>query len=128
MDKQKRIEIVNSLINYLADHEKSFFKSKHKIGEFKHDGKTLWFIDGFTHVAMRMTRSPYKNKKQERNFSKGGTMWGLVRDFTDFIFGNDDSDGENGYGGLYCSHWGWPKEEMKKMREYAREIGYLKAS
>ena len=36
----KRIEIVNSLINYLGDHEKDFFKSKHKIGEFKHDGKT----------------------------------------------------------------------------------------
>ncbi|PFV35958.1 hypothetical protein COL01_06405 [Bacillus thuringiensis] len=128
MDKQKRIEIVNSLINYLAEHEKSLFKSKHKIGEFKHDGKNLWFVDGFTNVAMRMTRSPYKNKKKSHYFSKGGTMWGLVRDFTDFIFGNDDSDGANGYGGLYCSHWGWPKEEMKKMREYAREIGYLKTS
>ncbi|MBJ8083173.1 hypothetical protein JDS82_18520 [Bacillus cereus group sp. N14] len=60
-------------------------------------------------------------------FSSGGTMWGLVKDFTHFIYGNDDSNGLNGYSGLYCPHWGWPEEEVKKMREYAREIGYLKS-
>ncbi len=44
------------------------------------------------------------------------------------LFGHDNSNGKNGYGGLYCTHWGWSEEGMKKMREYAREIGYLKVS
>ncbi len=55
-------------------------------------------------------------------------MWALIRDFTDFIYGDYNSNGNNGYGGLYCTHWGWLDEEMKKMREYAREFGYLKVS
>ncbi|PGC57841.1 hypothetical protein COM24_05550 [Bacillus toyonensis] len=128
MDKQKRIEIVNSLIKYLADHEREFFRYKDRTARFEHDGRNLWFIDHGTNVPMRMTRSSYMNKKQEHNFSGGGTMWGLIRDFTDFIFGNDNSNGRNGYGGLHCTHWGWSEEGMEKMRDYARENGYLKAS
>lgn len=128
MNKQERIQIVNKLINYLADHEKDFFHYKDRTAHFKHDGRNLWFVDHYSNVAMRMTRSSYKNKKQERYFSSGGTMWGLIRDFTDFINGNDNANGRNGYGGLYCTHWGWSAEEMKKMRDYAREIGYLKVS
>ncbi|PHC44627.1 hypothetical protein COF09_05530 [Bacillus toyonensis] len=100
MDKQKRIEIVNSLIKYLADHEREFFRYKDRTARFEHDGRNLWFIDHGTNVPMRMTRSSYMNKKQEHNFS----------------------------GGLHCTHWGWSEEGMEKMREYAREIGYLKAS
>ncbi|MED3026178.1 MULTISPECIES: hypothetical protein [Bacillus cereus group] len=129
MDKKKRIEIVNSLINYLADHEKGFFRHEktNRTARFEHDGKTLWFLDHYTNVSMRMTKSEHKTKVQKMNFSSGGTMWGLVRDFTDFIYGNDNSNGRNGYGGLYCTHWGWTAEQMKKMRDYAREIGYLKS-
>lgn len=40
-------------------------------------------------------------------------MWALVKDFTHFIYGNDNSNGLNGYGGLYCTHWGWTEEAMK---------------
>ncbi|KFN03612.1 hypothetical protein [Bacillus clarus] len=87
MDKQKRIEIVNSLLNYLADHEKDFFRyeDENRTAHFKHDGRNLWFVDHYSNVPMRMTRSSYKNKKQERYFASGGTMWALIRDFTDFI-------------------------------------------
>ncbi|RAN86703.1 hypothetical protein B5P41_27955 [Bacillus sp. SRB_28] len=129
-DRNQRIEIVNSLLSYLADHEKDFFRyeDENRTAHFKHDGRNLWFVDHYSNVSMRMTRSSYKNKKQERYFSSGGTMWALIRDLTDFIYGNDNPNGRNGYGGLYCTHWGWSEEEMKKMRDYAREIGYLKAS
>ncbi len=85
MDKQKRIEIVNSLIKYLADYEREFFRYKDRTARFEHDGRNLWFIDHGTNVPMRMTRSSYMNKKQEHNFSGGGTMWGLIRDFTDLF-------------------------------------------
>lgn len=81
-----------------------------------------------TTIPMRMTRSSYKNKKQCRYFSSGGTVWGLIRDFPDFIFGNDNSNGRNGYAGLYCTHWRRPEDGMEKMCNCAREIRYLKAS
>lgn len=57
----------------------------------------------------------------------GGTMQALVRDFCEYIKGNDDADGENGYGGLYCPHWGYDPEDMKAIRAKATELGYLKA-
>ncbi|MEH0979252.1 hypothetical protein AB1I92_07720 [Bacillus mobilis] len=133
MDKQKRIEIVNSLIKYIAENDEKKRKDsgllhyKDNVAYFKHDGKTLYFIDHYTNVAMSMNRSSRVTKVQEYNFSSGGTMLGLIKDFTHFIYGNDNSNGLNGYGGLYCTHWGWSEEGMEKMREYAREIGYLKS-
>lgn len=132
MNKQKRIEIVNSLIKYIAENDErkrkdsGLFHYKDKVAYFKHDGRTLFFIDHYTNVAMSMNRSSRVTKIQEYNFSSGGTMFGLIKDFTHFIYGNDNSNGLNGYGGLYCTHWGWTEEAMKKMREYAGEIGYLK--
>lgn len=41
MDKQKRIEIVNSLIKYLADHEREFFRYKDRTACFEQDGRNL---------------------------------------------------------------------------------------
>lgn len=52
MDKQKRIEIVNSLIKYFADHEREFFRYKDSIAHFKHDGRNLWYVDHGTNVPM----------------------------------------------------------------------------
>lgn len=51
----------------------------------------------------------YKTKHQRMNFSSGGTMWGLINDFKDFIYGDDDTNHNNGYGGLYRPHWGYPE-------------------
>lgn len=133
MDKKKRIEIVNALIKYIANNDKNTFNGKgllhykDRTAHFVLKGKSLRFVDHYTNVSMNMTRVDYKTKIQKKYFSSGGTMWGLVKDFTHFIYGNDNSNGLNGYGGLYCTHWGWTEEAMKNMREYAREIGYLKS-
>ncbi|TPG86959.1 hypothetical protein EEL32_12150 [Brevibacillus laterosporus] len=67
-----------------------------------------------------------QNQKQEYNFSGGGTLWGLVNDFKDFIYGDDDANHNNGYGGLYCPHWGYPEKDMKAIRELAVSLRYLK--
>ncbi|WP_242273719.1 hypothetical protein [Bacillus cereus group sp. BfR-BA-01310] len=121
MDKQKRIEIVNSLLSYLADHEKDIFhyEDENRTAHFKHVGRNLWFVDHYSNAY---------DKKQCRYFSSGGTVWGLIRDFPDFIFGNDNSNGRNGYAGLYCTHWRRLEEGMEKMCNCARENRYLKAS
>jgi hypothetical protein len=67
-----------------------------------------------------------KSHEQKQRFSSGGTMWGLVQDFRDYIFGDDDANHKNGYGGLYCKHWAYPEEDMEEIRAVAEELGYLK--
>lgn len=56
-DRNQRIEIVNSLLSYLADHEKDFFRyeDENRTAHFKHDGRNLWFVDHYSNVSMRMT-------------------------------------------------------------------------
>jgi hypothetical protein len=34
----------------------------------------------------------YKTAKHQQFFSHGGIIWGLVKDFKDFIFGDDNSN------------------------------------
>ena len=66
------------------------------------------------------------NGGRPKNWHHGGTLLGLTKDFALFILGHDDANGENGYGGLYCIHWGYAEEEMILIRQKAKELGYLK--
>lgn len=128
-DKYERIEIVNSLISKIGETGRDFLhsKTKKRTAYFVFDGRSLWYIDHYSGVPLKMVKgTAYKTEKQSRYFSSGGTMWGLVNDFKDFIYGDDDSNHNNGYGGLYCPHWGYPPEEMEIIRKFAIEIGYLK--
>lgn len=126
--RYERIEIVNKLIQKIAECGREFlYSSKYKrIAYFVYDGRTLYYVDHYTGVPLKMIKgSAHKTLKHGQYFSSGGTMWGLINDFKDFIYGDDNSNHNNGYGGLYCPHWGYPKEDMEAIREYAREIGYL---
>jgi len=60
-----------------------------------------------------------------QHFSSGGTIKGLVLDFYDFISTGKKSNHNNGYGGLYCNHWGYSENDMKKIQEFAKSLGYL---
>ncbi|PLS19753.1 hypothetical protein CVD28_01760 [Bacillus sp. M6-12] len=73
--------------------------------------------------------NPYpSNSHRDDHFSDGGTLWGLLQDFSEFIRTGNDSNGKNGYGGLYCSHWGYPEEDMIAIRKIATEVGFLRKS
>ncbi len=72
-----------------------------------------------------VTLSP-KYGIQPRNFNHGGTLWGLMMDFKDFIQTGEKSNHNHGYGGLYCPHWGYPEEDMKAIQAKAKELNYLK--
>jgi hypothetical protein len=124
--KYERIQIVNFIIRTIANRGRNFFLSKENghVAYFVHNGRTLWFIDQYTGVPIKMVKGHQSN---DYHFSGGGTMWGLVNDFKDFINGDDDSNHNNGYGGLYCPHWGYPPEDMEAIRAFAIEVGYLKA-
>ncbi|BBI90463.1 hypothetical protein HYO65_gp071 [Tenacibaculum phage PTm1] len=60
-----------------------------------------------------------------KNFAHGGTLWGLVKDFKEYIMTGEQCNGKHGYGGLYCTHWGYPESDMKEIQRVAKELGYL---
>lgn len=127
--REQRIDIVNEIIREIASRGRRFLhtKSKERTSYFVWDGRKLWYIDSYTGVPLHMQKgSSHKNNKQYYYFSGGGTLQGLVNDFKDFIYGDDDANHNNGYGGLYCPHWGYPEEDMKAIRKLARDLGYLK--
>jgi hypothetical protein len=126
MDTQQsidnRIEIVNNIIKEIASHGRNFFKYEAKIGYIFRVNKKLYMrseYNGFDIYLCAKTESkPYE-------FTHGGTLWGLTKDFKEFILTGNKSNGENGYGGLYSPHWGYPEEDMELIRIKAKELGYL---
>ncbi|MED1955083.1 hypothetical protein [Brevibacillus centrosporus] len=127
LSKAQRIEIVNKIIKEISQRGRGFFysKAKERLAYFVQGERTLWFVDEYTGIPIKMVKGQMSN---DRSFSHGGTLWGLVNDFKDFINGDDDANHNNGYGGLYCPHWGYPPEDMEAIQKLAIELGYLKAS
>ncbi|NFO40816.1 hypothetical protein FDB42_12055 [Clostridium botulinum] len=116
-----RMNKVNELIEVIASIDRRFFysKSKDRIGKFV-EGKKLFFIDEYTGDRVY----PYYSGRKK--FSHGGTLWGLINDFREWIITGKYSNGHNGYGGLHCTHWGYTLEGMIKIQEKGKEIGFLK--
>ncbi|MCU6798020.1 hypothetical protein OB236_38435 [Paenibacillus sp. WQ 127069] len=125
----ERIELVNRLIREIGDRGRQFLYSKkhERYAAFHWANGRLWYTDDYTGTPMLMEEGKEgKTREQKHAFSHGGTLWGLVNDFRDYIFGDDDANHNNGYGGLYCQHWGYPAEDIEAIREIAIELGYLK--
>ncbi|MFS0858316.1 hypothetical protein [Paenibacillus taichungensis] len=122
---QDRINLINNLIREIGGRGRRFlYSSKHeRYAAFHWAGGNLWLTDDYTAVPLVMDKSL---PDMHYHFSHGGTLWGLVCDFRDYILGDDDANHNNGYGGLYCPHWGYPAEDIEVIRAYATELGYLK--
>lgn len=126
--KYERIEIVNELIREIGSTGRRFlYCTQHeRYAYFAYDGRTLYFVDHYTGMPLRMKKDTgHMTSIQSYNFSSGGTMWGLINDFKDFINGDDNSNHNHGYGGLFCPHWGYEEHEMAIIKATARELGYL---
>jgi hypothetical protein len=121
--KEERVLIVNQIIREIASksHRSFFFEDENRFAEMILDKGKVYFLDDYTNKKVYA----YNNSSQN-GFSHGGTFWGLINDFREFIQTGKRSNGSNGYGGLYCTHWGYPEEDMIKIREVATELGYLK--
>lgn len=122
--KEQRIEIVNEIIKTIASTGRRFFYNKDNDFTAKiilRNGR-LFFIDDYTQKEIYLHMPDYR---RWRNFSHGGTMKGLIKDFKDFIMTGEYSNHNNGYGGLYCYHWGYSKEDIKIVQDKALELGYL---
>lgn len=130
MNTQERLDIVNKLITFISNTGRRLFHSNATVESRDVDSVAYmtiedditYFVDNYTLKKVRVKDSG----DEWDGFSHGGTLRALVLDFADFIGGDNASNGRNGYGGLYCTHWGYSPEEREQVISYAREIGYLK--
>lgn len=122
--RQNRIRIVNEIIKEIALRGREFFLNKKDSDMayiFEKAGR-LYMHNEYNKEKMFLhTKHGYPPK----HWHHGGTMWGLVKDFKEFIVDGGDTNHNNGYGGLLCPHWGYPESDMKAIQEKARALGYL---
>lgn len=128
--KQKRMLNINELIKLIGSRDRKFLSSHSD----DYDTKcplvycTFFFKNGKLFLRDKYTKKEIKMEQryvQNIGFSSGGTLWGLVRDFANFILTGYYSNGKHGYGGLYCPHWGYSEESMEEIRKFAVKINYI---
>ncbi|QUH21917.1 hypothetical protein [Alkaliphilus sp. B6464] len=120
LSQLERIEKINELIKVIGDTDRKFFNYNGCYSRFVVQGKKLFYIDKYTEKRIY----PYQSSKHI-GFSDGGTLWALINDFREWIIKGKRSNGNNGYGGLYCTSWGYSIAGMDKVISKAKEIGYL---
>lgn len=120
--KSKRIGIVNKIIYEISIRGRKFFKYESETAYmFLKNGK-VYMKNEWNGKEMLID----VNKGKPKHWHHGGTLMGLTKDFTEFINGMDDANGEHGYGGLFCPHWGYSEEDMEEIRKIAKQLEYLK--
>ncbi len=126
--KQGRINIVNQIIKEIASRGRRFFCNSKtgRIGEIVLKNNRLYYkLEWHPEWQKPLVNLSPKHNIPPINFNHGGTLWRLMMDFKDFIQTGEYSNHNNGYGGLYCPHWGYPEEDMKAIQQKAIELGYL---
>lgn len=121
LDKQKRLETVNKLIEFISERGRRFFNTNNNLAHMKLKNGRIYFVDDYTQREIAVIN----NYRDWKGFSHGGTLRALILDFAEFIRTGKDSNGVNGYGGLHCSHWGHSDEVQKEIIDFAKKIGYL---
>lgn len=127
--KRDRIKTVNEIIRDINSRGRGFLGHNGKADFIFIKDRKLFYHSAYNEAKgfkADICLSVADNVRPLRLLT-GGTMQALVRDFCEYIKGNDDANGENGYGGLYCPHWGYDAADMKAIRVKAVELGYLKA-
>ncbi|MFV9832842.1 hypothetical protein ABOZ80_12515 [Bacillus stercoris] len=116
----KRMNDINDLIKLIADIDRRTFfcKQMNRKAYFRFK-KKLFFVDDYTGADVY----PYEMGYGSPNgFSHGGNMWQLVNSFRKFIITGK-------YGELrdYKEIWAYSYEGCMKIRQKAKEIGFIKS-
>ena len=118
---QDRIDIVNKIIEKISSLDRKFFQYNGIQWYVFYQHNKLFIRNSYNNKDINLSKS----ESRPTDFSQGGTLWGLTKDFRDFILTGNKSNGENGYGGLFSPHWGYLEESMKEIRNLAESLGYL---
>lgn len=120
--RQSRIDVVNEIIKEISTCGRNFFAYKNDTAYIFIKNGRLYMHNEYNGKDMALST---KFGFPPKHWHHGGTLWGLTKDFKDFIVSGEKSNHNNGYGGLYCPHWGYPENDMKKIQEKAISLGYL---
>jgi hypothetical protein len=122
LTREDRINIINIIINKIATTGRNFFSYKGAISKITYRNGRLYMFNEYTKKDMSLST---KYGYPPRGFSGGGTLWALTKDFKDFILSGEKSNHNHGYGGLYCTYWGYEEKDMLEIQKLAKELGYL---
>ena len=123
MSKESRCELANELIRLIASTGRQFFNYEENggsIGRFELRSGRTYFIDGYLGKSIYA----YENRFFRQKFTEGGTMQALILDIAEWIRTGKATNAKNGYGGIYCDHWGYPSQDMATIQQRAKEIGF----
>lgn len=115
--------MANELIQLIASTGRKFFNYEENggsIGRFELRNGRTYFIDGYLGKPIYA----YENRFFKQKFTEGGTMQALVMDIAEWIRTGKATNAKNGYGGIYCDHWGYPPQAMSAIQQKAKEIGF----
>lgn len=126
--KQQRVEIVNKIIKEIASRSRKFFHSDGNIAYLYLKNNKIWYKCEWVskHQPITDICLSVPKYRKPKGWFHGGTLQSLVMDFCDYIRTGGDTNNNNGYGGLYCPHWGYKEDDMIAIRNVAIELGYLK--
>jgi hypothetical protein len=125
-DRLERLEKINSLIKFIGEVDKNRYKpllhNKNENGEFEQGrfifNRLLYYVDSYTKKPIRPLDSAHSQR--DKYFSSGGNMWWLVQSFSQFIM-----TGKEGCLRDYKEIWAFDYESTMKVREKAKEIGFI---
>ena len=120
--RQERVDVVNKIIAEIASLGRTFFKFENNVAIIFIKNGRLYMKNEYNGKDMCLST---KNGYPPKHWSHGGTLWGLTKDFKDFIMTGEKTNHNNGYGGLYSPHWGYEKEDMLKIQKLALQLNYL---
>lgn len=120
--KEERIVIVNKILLEISMRGRGFFSDLFGVATIYEKNKRLYMVNEYNGKHMCLST---KYGRQPRSWTHGGTLWGLTKDFKEYIMTGEKCNGENGYGGLYCPHWGYPESDMGEIQKIAKELNYL---
>ncbi|WDO13084.1 hypothetical protein MH928_17395 [Flavobacterium sp. WW92] len=120
-DINDRVKIVNLIIFAIATRGRLFFSYEDRIAYmFLKSGK-VYMRNEYNHENMLIEI----DKAKPKHWTHGGTLLALTKDFAEFICKGGKTNHNNGYGGLFSNHWGYPENDMIAIRQKAYKLGYL---
>lgn len=124
-EQTKRMKNINNLIKVIGENDKNshrpffHFITERGVtisGYFWSDSKgNLYYLDPYTKVKIDPTKP-----KHFEHFTGGGTLWEILKDFNQFIL-----HGKKGILRDYKEVWAFEYEETMKVRQFAKEIGFI---
>lgn len=122
--KKERLEIVNKIMHEISIRDRRFFYGKTSgiTSQLVLKNNKVYYHCNYHDELLFI---PTYQEGRPKKWQGGGTLLALVRDFIDYVHKGGYTNHNNGYGGLYCPHWGYTEQSMNEIQAIAKELGYL---